>query len=251
VTIQGIMFDFGWTLVDFVHDSHIATTRCIEELEDFFQGHGFDLNSRVIFGDYFKEVHVLWQAGDALHYEYSASLALLRALRRYVSQPDAARLTDDFMVHSFESVISSWQLYPDTLDTLAALRDAGYRLGCVSNTNDGHITWSALDRNGLRSWLEPIYLSVDVGLRKPHPRIFQMALDDWGLRPDQAIMVGDNLKTDVMGARNAGLRSVWIDQDTNHPWRRAEGSEASITPDATIRQLSELPGLLAGAWGHS
>ncbi len=246
--IQGIIFDLGWTLLDFVQDAPTAAARGMEELGNFFSGKGFALDGKVIFNEYFRQVRILWQVGDELHYEYPASLAMLRTLRRYVSEPDAVRLTADVMVKGFTNITAAWKLYPDALCTLAALRDAGYRLGCVSNINDGHIMRSVVARDGLRDWLSPLYLSEEIGLRKPHPRLFNMVLQDWGLPPQQAVMVGDNHKTDIQGALNAGLRAIWINRDVEHPWRRVEGIDASVAPDATIRELSELPGLLAEGW---
>ncbi len=250
MSIQGVIFDLGWTLLDFVQDAPTATAHGMEELDKFFSGKGFDLDGKIIFNEYFRQVRKLWQAGDELHYEYPASLAMLRTLRRHVSAADAVRLTADVMVNGFNSIIAAWKLYPDTLSTLAALRDAGYRLGCISNINDGHIMRSVIAREGLRDWLSPLYLSEEVGLRKPHPRLFHMVLEDWELPPQQAAMVGDNHKTDIQGALNAGLRAIWINRSVDHPWRRAEGIDASVAPDATIRQLAELPGLLAGDWEH-
>lgn len=249
MSIKGIIFDLGWTLLDFEHDAPTATARGMAELDKFFKGRGFDLDGKDIFNEYFRQVRLLWQAGDELHYEYPASLAMLRALRRFVSRPDAACLTASVMREGFTSIITSWQLYPDALGTLAALQDAGYLLGCVSNINDANIMRSVVQRDSLHDWLSPLYLSEDIGLRKPHPRLFQMVLEDWGLSPEQAVMVGDNHKTDIQGALNAGLRAIWINRDVDHPWRRVEGIKASVTPDATIRELSELPGLLAGGWG--
>jgi putative hydrolase of the HAD superfamily len=244
--IKGIIFDLGWTLIDFDKDVPTAVENCAKDLDGFFRKNGFELDCKAVFDDYFQEVRVLWRAGDAFLYEYPASLAMLRALRRHVTEPDAARLTAGVMRHGFGSIIASWQLFPDVLDTLAALRDAGYRLGCVSNINDGHVMRSVVEREKLHDWLWPIYLSEDVGLRKPHPRLFQLVLDDWGLRPEQVAMVGDNRKTDIQGAHHAGLRGIWLDRDVDHPWRRVEGDAGDIIPDATIKQLSELPGLLAG-----
>ncbi len=249
MSIKGIIFDLGWTLFDMTQDAPTATAQSIGELNKFFSGQGSGLDGKVIFNEYFRQVRMLWQAGDELHYEYPASLAMLRTLRRYVSGPDAVRLTADVMVNGFNSIIAAWKLFPDALCTLAALRDAGYRLGCVSNINDGHIMRSVVERDGLRDWLSPLYLSEEIGLRKPHPLLFNMVLEAWELPPEQVAMVGDNHKTDIQGALNAGLRAIWINRDVDHPWRRVEGIDASVVPDVTIRELSELPELLAGDWG--
>jgi putative hydrolase of the HAD superfamily len=130
------------------------------------------------------------------------------------------------------------------------LRDAGYRLGCISNTNDGTLVWRMVDQGGLREWLAPIYTSEELGLRKPHPYPFRLVLQEWGMRPKEVIMVGDTLNADILGAQNAGMRGVWIDRRSGSPWSNNEESKDRITPDATIEQLSELPELLDGDWDN-
>jgi HAD superfamily hydrolase (TIGR01549 family) len=244
VTVRGIIFDLGWTLAGFT--GHIAAVEGQRawDLGIFLRACGFKIDSRAVFADYRQEMHILRAARGELNYEYPARLAMLRALRRHIPRPDAARLAADAMTASFEAVVRRWELYPDTLDTLGALRDASYRLACISNTNDGAHAWRIIDRCNLRLWLSPIYTSEEVGLRKPHPQIFHMVLDDWGLSPDQVVMVGDTLEADVQGAHNAGLHGVWVDRGPVNPWSDNETYKDHVVPDATIRQLAELPDLL-------
>lgn len=246
MTIRGIIFDLGWTLLDFTADIPATEGERARDLATFLQGNGFDLDGADVFGSYRQEMHVLWQAGTALNYEYPARLAMLRALRLYLEHGDAARLATDAVAASFDSIIPLWQPYADTYDTLAALRDAGYRLGCISNTNDGAHVARLLDRNGLRPWLSPIYTSEEIGLRKPHPAIFRMLLDAWGMPSEEVVMVGDTLDADVLGAHNAGMRGIWVDRGLVNPWSDNEASKGRVLPDATIRQLAELPDLLIG-----
>lgn len=249
MAIHGIIFDLGWTLIDFTGDIPTAEVERARDLGSFLSGHGFALDGAAVFAGYREEMMVLWQTGATLNYEYPARLAMLRALRCFLKREDAARLARGALAASFDSLILKWELYPDTLDTLAALRDAGYRLGCISNTNDGTQVWRMVDRFGLRPWLSPIYTSEEFGLRKPHPRLFHTLLDDWGMSPAQVIMVGDTLNADVLGAHNAGMRGIWIDRGLVNPWSNNEESREHITPDATVEQLAELPELLRDGMG--
>jgi FMN phosphatase YigB (HAD superfamily) len=250
VTVRGIIFDLGWTLVDFVGDIPTAEVQRARDLDRFIRESGFDLDGADVFASFREEMRSLWQLGRELSYEYPARLGMLRALRRYLDRPDAAHLAADALEASFASLIPQWELYPDALDTLVTLRETGYRLGCISNTDDGAHVWRIVDSCGLRPWLSPIYLSAEVGLRKPHPRLFQMVLDDWGLSPSQVVIVGDTLDADVLGAHNAGIRGIWVDRGPVNPWSQNEKSRAYILPDATVRQLAALPDLLAGDLGR-
>jgi putative hydrolase of the HAD superfamily len=242
--ITGIIFDLGWTLLDFASDIPTAGVQRALHVRNFLQDNGVDLDGAAVFDSYRQEMRALWEVGAELNYEYPARLAMLRALRRHLGYEDAARLAAGALAASFECLIPLWQPYPDTFDTLTVLRDAGFRLGCISNTNDGAHVWRMVDENGLRPWLSPIYTSEEFGLRKPHPLIFQSLLDDWGLPPDQVVMIGDTLNADVLGAHNAGMRGIWIDRGSANPWSNNEEARATIQPDATIEQLGELPGLL-------
>jgi HAD superfamily hydrolase (TIGR01662 family) len=244
LTICGIIFDLGWTLLDFAGDISTSHTQRGVDLDRFLRDQGFDVDGPAIFATYRQEMATLWEVGRPYNYEYPARLAMLRALRRYLGQNDAARLARDALAVSFDSVIPQWQLYPDTVGTLTLLREAGYRLGCVSNTNDGAHVQRMVDHCGLRPWLSPIYTSEEIGLRKPHPYLFELVLSDWDMSPNQVIMVGDTLDADVLGAHNVGMRGVWIDRGHVNPWSRNEDSIAHIVPDATIKQLGELPDLL-------
>ncbi len=246
MSIRGVIFDLGWTLVEFQGDISAALAQRAQDLGNFLRGNDLELDGEDVYASYRDELRVLQQAGRELNYEYPARLAMLRALRCFVSAQAAARLAADALASIFESLVPRWELYPDTLETLATLRDSGCRLGCISNTNDGVHAWRIIERNGLRSWLSPIYMSEEMGLRKPHRRPFLMLLDEWALPPEQVVMVGDTLDADVLGAQRSGLRGIWIDRGVVNPWSKNEESMGHIAPHATIQRLAELPGLLTG-----
>jgi HAD superfamily hydrolase (TIGR01509 family) len=103
-----------------------------------------------------------------------------------------------------------WATHDPRVDAaLGRLRAAGFRLGVVSNS-DGRAA-SALAACGLLEHFEVVVDSGEVGVEKPDPRIFALALDRMGLAPDDAIYVGDLYEVDVLGARAAGLDVVLLD----------------------------------------
>jgi 2-haloalkanoic acid dehalogenase type II len=83
-----------------------------------------------------------------------------------------------------------------------------------------------------------IVISGEVGLLKPDPTIFRMALVKMGVGPEKVLHVGDSLTTDVAGAQGAGLTAVWLNRNGI---RRESGDPE---PDHEIRSLTELPALL-------
>lgn len=84
-------------------------------------------------------------------------------------------------------------------------------------------------------------VSAEVGVGKPDPRIFEIALRALGVRAQEAAMVGDSLERDVAGARRAGLRAIWIDRGSQ------EHARSRVVPDVRIERLSELPAAVVAA----
>jgi HAD superfamily hydrolase (TIGR01549 family) len=138
-------------------------------------------------------------------------------------QPDGARL--------------GRQLYPDTVTTLDWARQAGYRLGLISNRwSDAAFLRRELDACHLGGVFGCLAVSSDVGWLKPHPEIYYAALRGLDAEPDETVMVGDSLRTDIAGAKMLGMRAVW-----KRNGRRNQPTDGpAISPDATIDDLWEL-----------
>ncbi|HEY7683949.1 MAG TPA: HAD family hydrolase [Gemmatimonadales bacterium] len=108
-------------------------------------------------------------------------------------------------------------LKPGTREALDRLREAGYRLAVISNS-DGRAE-EALVAAGLRDCFELVIDSELVGFEKPDPRIFHVALRRMGLGPADVLYVGDIYEVDVIGARRAGMDVVLLDPLDKHPSR--------------------------------
>ena len=148
--------------------------------------------------------------------------------------PDAfyRRLAELFMV------TSHWHIFPDAYRALEALRERDLVVGAVSNW-----VWNlpellhALD---LVQHFDFIAASARIGYEKPHPRIFEWALEQAKVRPAEAIHVGDHVDADIDGARGVGIDGVLID--------RGERYEPGEIPDGTpvIRSLDQLIPIVDG-----
>lgn len=130
----------------------------------------------------------------------------------------------------------AWQLYDDALPCLRALRTAGLRLAAITNAA-GEYQRAKLGALGLASAFDAVLISGEIGVAKPHQAIFRKACAFLGVRPGQAVHVGDRLDMDAEGARNAGMHGVWLDR--SRCGMRPRGTGISV-----ICQLSELPALV-------
>lgn len=130
---------------------------------------------------------------------------------------------------------------PDVEPTLRFLVDHGLKLGLVSNT-----TWPAsthdvdLERFGLKDLLACRLYSCEVGWEKPAPHIFMTALDCLNLPAEEVAFVGDFLRYDVAGAQAVGMKGVWKRISS----RPEQADDHTVTPDATITSIGELPDAL-------
>lgn len=104
-----------------------------------------------------------------------------------------------------------FRAYPDARPALAALRDRGLRLVCVSNWDVSLA--DVLGRCGLDDLVDGVVTSAATGVRKPDPAIFAAALELADCSADEAVHVGDTVEEDVAGAGAAGIRALLLDRD--------------------------------------
>src|SRR5205814_8805623 len=97
------------------------------------------------------------------------------------------------------------------LPTLVAVGDAGIRLGVVVNTpHQGDVIDRHLEAERLLEFFPVRVYSSETGVAKPHPRIFAAALGELGLSARETLFVGDDWKTDLRGARRAGMKTALL-----------------------------------------
>jgi putative hydrolase of the HAD superfamily len=166
-------------------------------------------------------------------------------LRELGFEDRAHELLDHILSSQFAA--DAWELYPDVEPALAELRRVpGLTIGVISDWGsnlDGILAGLGLDR-----YLDFSLASGAVGVAKPDPALFRMALARAGVAPGEGLMVGDSLRADVEGARGAGMQGVLLlrplaEDDHGHP--------ATEVPAGTvvIESLDELPGMVTGTKG--
>ncbi|MHC4923148.1 MAG: HAD family hydrolase [Planctomycetota bacterium] len=149
-----------------------------------------------------------------------------------------------------EKVIEILELPDATIPVLDSLRER-VTMGVVSNYYLEHPIHESLRRFGIADRMETAVVSCEVGHVKPHPAVFETALDALGADPAETVFVGDNLHADVAGAGALGMRTVHITQ-----WHAgaivvdSEDQGEPPVPDAVIERLDQLPELLFGEDGR-
>jgi putative hydrolase of the HAD superfamily len=115
---------------------------------------------------------------------------------------------------------------------------ADYRLVLASNAaaSGADQARAAMARVGLDTYFAHVLTARELGISKPDPGFFERVLEICGSMPHRAVMVGDNFRTDIVGAKHASLRAVWY-----NPRGDAPPPGVPIVPDAILHDLRDLP----------
>jgi len=219
--IRAVLFDVGGTLVrepDLSAWSRQARTV------------GLDLDPRRLAEGYVEE---LKQAPGPWPRDRSRATvrfwrgALSRAARRSVPEETAAA----FVAADPEGSAPA-PLYPDTRPCLDRLRREHRPLGVISNSRSEAILRGLLARAGILQYFAVVLSSGTEGIEKPEAAIFRRAVRRMGVRPAEAVYIGNRPLVDARGARAAGLHGLWLNR--GRPGR-GQGT-------AEVRSLLEVPG---------
>jgi putative hydrolase of the HAD superfamily len=120
------------------------------------------------------------------------------------------------------------------VEMLETLKQQGSLLGIITNGR-GKFQANAISGLGIQSYFDVILISEIEHVRKPEAEIFNRAIARLGGLAQDSVFVGDNPEADILGAKNANLRTIW---KRNPLWREAAGA------DATIDELMEIPSIL-------
>ncbi len=161
-------------------------------------------------------------------------------LRELLSELGYADVDESILRSSLDALYAitqdNWQMEVDALDTIRLLKSNHYHLGILSNAGDDKDVQELVAGFGIRSYFDFVLTSAACFYRKPHPRAFEIALAHWNIAPDEAVMVGDSLLADIQGARQLGMKTMWIT-------RRAQFKNEDMQrfkPDFSLRKLTEL-----------
>lgn len=130
----------------------------------------------------------------------------------------------------------NWELEDDALDTIQKLKSQKHQLGIFSNAGDDKDVQELIENFHIRPYFDFVLTSAACFYRKPHPRTFEIALAQWSVPPEDAVMIGDSLQADIYGAKNLNMQTIWIT-------RRAKfnaDEKQRIQPDFSVTSLNEL-----------
>ena len=233
--IRAVFFDVGNTLLK-PHPS--VSEVCRQVLAE--AGHVHDLSAidrlmplvDAYYEDRYREDDTFWTSEEQTSSVWVGMYSVM--CRELGIHADAAELAR--RVYQEFGDASRWRLYDDVLPAFERLRNRGIRLGIISNW-DSRLR-RVLQGLGVGEYVDTIVSSADVKLRKPDPRIFELACSRLDVQADAAAHVGDHHYSDVVGATAAGLRAVLVDRSGSTATRAESGAIADF------ERLEEALGIL-------
>ena len=221
--VTDVFFDFFGTLADYspsVHPAHNAPLA-------FARRAGRGISP--------AESDAHWQQAWDRHEAHAVSTGREYPMREVALQywhsigspPLAAGAIDNLIREYLDAWTQNVSPAADALECVTDLA-ADYRLTIVTNTHDLGLVPGLARRFGLDSAVDHVVSSVAVGWRKPHPAIFEAALQDRGAAADDTVFIGDSWEADVEGPRRIGMHAIYV------------GRPSAQHPTAPLRDLPQI-----------
>ena len=238
MAIRALLFDVNGTLVD------IETDEWMEEayraVGHFLTYQGISLRRFEVRDLYFRIMKEQFAASREIYPEFDAVAVWREVIRRsataYTRSLDPEKLLRmPLFLAELQRGVSRKRLcaFPQTQAILAGLKTR-YRLAVVSDAQSAFAV-PELRAVGLADYFAPIIISGDYGFRKPDPRLFQAALTELQVRPEEAIFIGNDRFRDVLGARRVGMKTILFCPNAN------PGGPPETEPDYILYQYADLP----------
>jgi putative hydrolase of the HAD superfamily len=225
--MKAILFDRGDTLIQFGEPDYDAGRR--ELLASVRPANALDLATLARFEDeFFAKIDAYRKQSNLdcnlLHYyELLARYFCIRFDMPYQE-----------LCHRYHFTAENISPMDGAQHVLAELKRAGFLLGLVTNTPLPHsVVVEEFKRLSLYEYFDTVVCSSEIVFRKPDAAMFEVALRELQVAPDEAIFVGDNYHADVVGAKNVGMTTVWL-----NPNRKPIPGE--VKPDYIIAGLEEI-----------
>ncbi len=237
-----MIFDLGHTVWDFAPRENVWKLNILRLHEQLLAWGNGDIPNPKTLGRALTETIARWmRVWDTDTLEQPPTEVLVTEALADVDLAPPSDVIADLTTLLFGQELDMPHVSPDSVAMFGLLDSSGIAMACVSNTilleegiND------ALMRLGLLRYFRSVVASSSMGYKKPHASLFQRALDELEIEPEEALFIGDRLVDDVSGAQALGMRAV-----LTHQFRQEPLDNTNVKPDAVIRRLAELPAVIA------
>ncbi len=204
--IRAVTFDLWWTIFNY---TEAIVERRLALLYERLRTHGWDADIEGLRDAYTSSQCLFEGSWERSERSFSPQERVESILERVgISLPpnELGKLVEDI---EDAALVEPPDLVEGAGEALNSLQRS-YQLGIISDTGmtPGRVLRVLLERAGMLRLFSVSLFSDEVGYYKPHPEIFRRALRDLGVRPQEAVHLGDNPETDVKGAKGVGMRAI-------------------------------------------
>lgn len=230
--IKAVFFDLGETLVTQNIEDNMVTKQALREIAKLLPRPAPPKHLFEIYQQGYRVNHAL---RSRHHVEIPVQNWMRQLLRRALGEEPEEELLDKAIRIIVASRSSNAVAFKDAMPALEKLSRGRKKLAVISNVSSHEVAVEILKRVGFKRFFDHIITSAQTGIRKPDPGIFLYALMQFGLKPGEAVHVGDSEEHDVRGAKAAGMRTVLVSR---------RGYDEATLADYRFRSLSEAADLL-------
>jgi len=234
--LRAVLFDIDDTLFSTTHFSSVARRNAVRAMNEA----GLELAEELVLKE-LEEVLAEFSSNYDHHFDQ-----LLRRLRpKSLERVNPALIVAAGVAAYHDTKFRELKPFPDVVPLLSGLRAAGVVTGIITH---GWTIKQAekIVRLGLLPHLDKraVFISEQLGISKPNPKIYTLALRDLGLEPPEAMYVGDSPSHDVTPAKSLGMVAVWAKRAA-----RTLPTPADRAPDHVVADFVELSGILRESYG--
>lgn len=236
--IRALLFDINGTLIDIETDEYME--EAYRAIGHFLTYQGIRLRRGEVRDLYFQIMKEQFAATTEKYPEFDVVAVWRELLRRnatdFTRSLDPAKFAQmPLFLAEMQRGISRKRLvaFPQTQEILAQLRPR-FWLAVVSDAQSAYAV-PELRRAGLAEYFAPIVISGDYGFRKPDPRLFQAALVQLKIAPEEAIFIGNDRFRDILGAKQVGMKTILFCPCGN------PGGPPEMEPDYLLYSYADLP----------
>ena len=204
--IKAIFFDLDDTLINSRKAESIAAGQfknCFKEFEEIEKDEFEEIWHKIAMEQYAK-----YSKGEISYSQHRINRIndVFSKFNINRNDEDALKIFDIYL-HRYEE---NWKLFDDAKDVLDNLKTK-YKLGIITN-GDGIQQRRKIDKTRIDKYFYQIIISSEIGYSKPKKEVFNIACNKIEELPENCIMIGDSFKLDIEGAKNVGLKAIWINR---------------------------------------